>query len=263
MKAKNYLLTVILMLSFLGLNAQESSIIHHDYEPDSCHIFTGPWGSELFSFDIDGNGTNDLAFQSYEGDMYSTWLNAVVFDDWRMTMEDPSYPYPDSVQLDTLQYWDCTVSTFIPIINPGAPSYITKKICLRQKVGGDYYYAWVKTDGGWINSRAYACVEEFAYCSIPNYPLRWGQTTMTSIEEDNETDNFVTIHPNPTTGLVTITGENLRQAEVFNMLGQKVLSVQGEGNELCVNLATLPAGIYFVNVTDCEGRKCVRKLVKE
>ena len=259
MKAKNYLLIVILTLSFLGLNAQEGSIIHH--EPDTCFIFHG-YGY-LVAFDIDGNGTNDLAFQSYEGDMHSTWLNAVVFDDWRMTMENPAYPYPDSVQLDTLQYWDCTVSTFIPIINPSAPSVITTKICLRNKIGDDYYYAWVKTDGGWNNNRrVYACVEEFAYCSIPNYPLRWGQTSLTE-GIDEATTAFATIHPNPTTGLVTITGANLRQAEVLNMLGQKVLSMQGEGNELRVDLATLPAGVYFVNVTDEEGRKCVRKVVKE
>ena len=105
-------------------------------------------------------------------------------------------------------------------------------------------------------------MEEFAYCSIPNYPLRWGQTELVGIEETVHTA-FATIHPNPTTGLVTITGENLRQTEVLNVLGQKVLSIQGEGNELRIDLATLPAGVYFVNVIDEEGRKCVRKVVKE
>ena len=28
-------------------------------------------------------------------------------------------------------------------------------------------------------------------------------------------------------------------------------------------LKSLPAGIYFVTITDAEGRKCVRKVVKE
>ena len=78
-------------------------------------------------------------------------------------------------------------------------------------------------------------------------------------ENDPETFN---IAPNPTTGLVTVTGENLRQAEVFNMLGQQMLSIQGKGNELQIDMATLSAGIYFVTVTDKEGRKCVRKVVK-
>ena len=71
------------------------------------------------------------------------------------------------------------------------------------------------------------------------------------------------LHPNPTTGLVVLTGEDLRQAEVVNMLGQKMLCVQGKGKELQIDMTALPAGIYFVAVTDKEGRKCVRKVVKE
>ena len=261
MKAKNYLLTIILAFSLLGLNAQEEAIIHH--VPDTCHVFTGPYGEIAAFFDIDGNGSNDLAFQSFQGDMYSTWLNAVVFADWQMTMEDPAFPYQDSVQLDTLQYWDVNVSTFIPIINPGAPSYITKKICLRRKVGDDHYYAWVKTDGGWNHRSVYACVEEFAYCTIPNYPLRWGQTSLNTGIDESESTDFATIHPNPTTGLVTITGQDLKTAEVFNTLGQQMATATGKGETMQIDLSKLPAGVYFVRITDEEGRKCIRKVVKE
>ena len=74
---------------------------------------------------------------------------------------------------------------------------------------------------------------------------------------------ITTLHPNPTTGLVTITGENLLQTEVINTLGQQVLSAQGKGNELSIDMAALPAGVYFVAVTNEDGRKCVRKIVKE
>ena len=74
---------------------------------------------------------------------------------------------------------------------------------------------------------------------------------------------FVSLVPNPATGLVTVIGEILRQTEMFNMLGQQVLSLQCKGNELQIDMTTLPAGIYFVTVTDKEGRKCVRKVVKE
>ncbi|MBR5726128.1 MAG: T9SS type A sorting domain-containing protein, partial [Muribaculaceae bacterium] len=57
--------------------------------------------------------------------------------------------------------------------------------------------------------------------------------------------------------------ENLRQAEVFNMLGQLVLTALGKGNGIYIDMTDLPAGVYFVDVTDEEGRKCVRKVVKE
>ena len=79
-----------------------------------------------------------------------------------------------------------------------------------------------------------------------------------------ENENLVcTAHPNPTTGQVTISGTNLKQAKVINTLGQCVATVKGEGEQFTLDISNLPAGVYFVNITDGEGRKCVRKVVKE
>ena len=71
------------------------------------------------------------------------------------------------------------------------------------------------------------------------------------------------LYPNPTTGQVNITGQNLKTAEVINTLGQRVATAKGEGERIAVDISALPAGVYFVNVTDKDGRKCVRKVVKE
>ena len=51
-------------------------------------------------------------------------------------------------------------------------------------------------------------------------------------------------------------------AEAFNALGQRIASVKGGGERLTIDLSGQPAGIYFVNVTDSVGRKCVKKVVK-
>ena len=93
----------------------------------------------------------------------------------------------------------------------------------------------------------------YAVTPLPNY----------DVDEHQNNWMFCTIHPNPTNGLVTITGKDLLQAEVINTLGQHVATATGEGETLQINIANLPAGVYFVNVTDDEGRKCVRKVVKE
>lgn len=71
------------------------------------------------------------------------------------------------------------------------------------------------------------------------------------------------LYPNPSTGMVTISGTNLKQAQIINTLGQCVATVKGEGEQLTVDISNLPAGVYFVNITDSEGRKCVKKVVKE
>ena len=94
---------------------------------------------------------------------------------------------------------------------------------------------------------------QYANTNLPNY----------DVEDHQGALDFCTLHPNPTNGQVTITGKNLKQAEVFNTLGQCVATARGEGEQMTVDLSALPAGVYFVNITDKDGRKCVRKVVKE
>ena len=95
--------------------------------------------------------------------------------------------------------------------------------------------------------------------------LNYANTPMPDydVDEHRTVEDFAIIHPNPTAGLVTVTGKDLRQAEVINMLGQRVATARGKGETLQIDITDLPAGIYFVNVTDAEGRKCVKKVVKE
>jgi hypothetical protein len=112
-------------------------------------------------------------------------------------------------------------------------------------------------------SRIDVAVHEMAYCTIPNYPLLIGQTDFTLDVDENESKAFAFIYPNPTTGMVTIMGKDLKQAEVFNALGQQVATAKSEGERMTVDISALPAGVYFVNVTDGEGRECVKKVVKE
>ena len=79
----------------------------------------------------------------------------------------------------------------------------------------------------------------------------------------NEQSMTLSVYPNPAKSAFTVTGRNLKAAEVVNTLGQRVAAVQGKGETLQIDIANLPTGIYFVNITDEEGRKCVKKVVKE
>ena len=141
---------------------------------------------------------------------------------------------------------------------------------LKMEAGGE------KTVGKWVQ---YKPESEKAYRNQTNYALSlmpkekcnnyfhsdlWPVTVFETMDtRDGQKDDGINISPNPTTGFVTITGKNLKSAEVLNMFGQCVAKVQGQGETLQVDIAKLPAGVYFVNIMDEEGRKCVRKVVKE
>lgn len=73
----------------------------------------------------------------------------------------------------------------------------------------------------------------------------------------------ITVAPNPTHSQVTFMGKNLRHAEVVDMFGQHVISVSGYGDKLQIDMASLPNGVYFIEIADGDGKRCVKKVMKE
>ena len=138
---------------------------------------------------------------------------------------------------------------------------------------GGYCYGWLEQSVEWIEypdndywgyyHNTLITLYRWAYCTVPDYPLAIGQTSFDWNAVEDKDITFTNLYPNPTTGQATIIGQDLKSAEVFNTLGQCVATIKGDGEQLTLDISDLPAGIYFVNITDGEGRKCVRKVVKE
>lgn len=267
---KSYLfITLALLCIGMCLKAQNSGIIYTEFQPDSMLYYnshtTSTYPRLYLDFDQDNNP--DLQFYfNYSGlsawrwvdlttNVYdSTWMwNCRISNDWDSPYEAPLSDYEyGKYHLVWRGDWDEQNHFHIDTIMHGAIKYTND---------GNCYYGWFLAYTS--STIKYMAVKKMAFCTIPNYPLHWGQTDVIGVEENSEPYAFATIHPNPTLGRVTLSGENLRQAEVVNLLGQQVLSMKGQGNEIHIDMTALPAGIYFVNITDEEGRKCVHKVVKE
>ena len=235
--------------------------------------------------DLNHDSTIDLRF-TCEG-AWGHWVDCVLRiseEGWQFKLpyllyrEDDSSPVGDTVNFgdniaDIGNGWNSAYRFRWFLHNgPIYPNYtdVHHYICVRREVEEGYCY-------GWIDSNILLVVGEdvfsdyewdvtifrMAFCTIPNYPLCVGQTDFTWDVEGNEAKAFADVYPNPTTSVVTVAGTNLKQAEVLNILGQRVATVQGQGETLQIDIANLPAGVYFVSITDEEGRKCVHKVVKK
>lgn len=84
------------------------------------------------------------------------------------------------------------------------------------------------------------------------------------LADDLGTDDFTTakikLYPNPTTNLVHIeTNSDIKSVEVFNLLGQKVISTQ----EKQVDLFPYPSGVYMFQVMGSNNKSKVFKVVKQ
>ena len=246
MKKIRIVFALLTLLPFSRAFAQQGEIIYKDLDPDPYLLLQ--WSYEEMYFDLNFDSIPDM-YMAYHLSLDDLSFEIVSCQD--------SFQICESGEGDTISEdddWRCGLWGHP---NPDNLFYGG----FRFMKDSNYYYGWYKTYGIPENHSWY--FDKFAYCTIPNHPLRWGQTTITGIEENHETDAFATVHPNPANGIVAVSGENLRLAEVVDMLGRQVFRVQGKGNELYIDMAALPTGIYFVNVTDGEGRKCVRKVIKE
>ena len=86
------------------------------------------------------------------------------------------------------------------------------------------------------------------------------QIAPTSVEENNST---FTIVPNPTSGAVVVSGADMQEVGVYNLVGQLVASQKVAAESVSIDLGELPSGLYFVHVIDRNGSCCVRKLLKQ
>ena len=275
MKHTKLILALLALLPFTRAFAQEGEIIYTEYNPDWCLESIQYAPADTIKLDFDGDGVWDFAIRMfYQRYIDITFIPANGWE-YRARITDDT-TLPPAFQDLGIAGMDTIVSYTPPYGWLNRPTLMGATfMCGVRKVVDDstFYYGWF--DQIWINAsipgnqnggtpyiKEYQCVHDMAFCTVPNYPLHWGQTSMTGVDE-NEYAAFATLHPNPTTGLVTITGENLRQAEVHNTLGQRVACTTGKSEHITIDISNLPAGVYFVKITDEEGRKCVRKVVKE
>lgn len=115
------------------------------------------------------------------------------------------------------------------------------------------------------------CLEQMIYddCQTPTMMAQIELTmeytpkpSYMAIDESNDNE-FFSISPVPSTGVFFVTGENLKHIDIFDALGKQVASLSTQGNQTSIDLSQQPAGIYFVNVTDNNGRKHAKKIIKQ
>jgi len=114
----------------------------------------------------------------------------------------------------------------------------------------------------WASYHSYSTTADTIISGDSTY---WYINGSAGINQLSSATNQLTLYPNPSTGLVTITStKNINDITVTNLVGQTVLKSLSEdlGVNQTIDLSNLPGGIYFITVTNKMGRE-VAKVVKE
>lgn len=276
MKKKLFLISALLIT--MAMFAQKGEIIYVDFEPDSTQTFHSQEDLDPPVFlDLDQDGVNEWLFESRDSyhqtiNLFFHWNRYTVpYSDANVMALKYLTPYPFILQLgDTLsnlQWIRPDVPQYgrnIYSDQPGAGYFPPHYIGIRVEVEDGYCYGWLEVsvnisdDAQTINLVVYS----MAYCTLSDYPLCAGQTSFDWSVEDNKEQLFTMVHPNPTDNTITVTGEQLKAAILINSLGQQVATAFREGENLSIDISSLPAGIYLINITDEKGTRSVKKVVK-
>ena len=94
---------------------------------------------------------------------------------------------------------------------------------------------------------------ELGTIEIPVSLYVWGE----NVEEI--LSNTYNVYPNPTTGMVTVEGENINYIAVYNSVGQLVKVVKTQNN--VVDMSAYENGVYFFNIVDNASQSSVQRVV--
>lgn len=81
-----------------------------------------------------------------------------------------------------------------------------------------------------------------------------------SVKQVYEPLGHIEVFPNPASNLLNINAANtIKQISIYNMIGQAVFVDQYNSQQVQINIANLPAGIYFVKINGIEVRKIIKR----
>ena len=229
---------------------EEDPIFFIDYEPDLSvyEVYDSLW----VDFDNDGNGDIFLCITNASGPGF--YLHIVSTNNWEIT----DVPDDGNDTLLSIAQWN---SHYIWLDDESQDRFAA-----RKNTENGYLYVWFRAY--WYPTYnpfyCHLCFDKFAFCTIPNYPLRWGQTTLTEDVEEKTMENAFSVYPNPAQNVLFVETRFIASQptpttyRITNMMGQTILT--GCINADCqqINIENLPAGLYFITA----GEKTV-KFVKQ
>jgi hypothetical protein len=83
--------------------------------------------------------------------------------------------------------------------------------------------------------------------SFSSITITWAPV-ITSVQEPSPENNYEVI-PNPTTGVIKVFGENIREVKIMNLAGSMIY----EGTSVSIDISTQPDGLYFVKIKTDKG----------
>lgn len=290
MKTKQILLIAIICLLpqflFSQTSKKNSKIIYTEFEPDylientSCVIVedTLGWGGLGFcdSIDIDYDGIWDIRFwfddNSAGGSATAFKMN---YEDNMMACDicDCDNDKKDNLSeftYDNIEGWWWYYEDYCEKycdININVAGHECK-MGFRKSVGDGWCYGWLRYTIVVLpkySGITYKLID-MAYCTIPDYPFKFGQKAFDDEEYESEVileeyESEVILYPNPVEDKLSLSGYDACECIDIYGIDGRLLKSHSYGFDN-IDVSTLPAGIYIAKILLKDGDVLIKKVLK-
>ena len=245
MKTKTLFLIAFICLSSYSLFSQEKGrIIYTDFEPDSVIYPVWFAGNPL---DINYDGIKEIRFKREPRLGYGELL--VDDNNW-----DIKKLLNDDIPLSSYTNWSCYMEI------PHGDFHVG----LRHYVGNEnYYYGWIRFNVRNLGDEGpLITIHDMAYCTIPNYPLMFGQKDFMDIEENEYATANASLFPNPVEDRLSLQlsgNASCKNVEIYGIDG-RLLKSQNDDFEN-IDVSALPTGLYIAKINLNDGTMFTEKVV--
>lgn len=262
---KKFIIALIAISTMKVASAQQNEIFYTDFEPDLCiSAITLNYQSDTIRVDFDEDGIIDLRLyisrQTSVVDRVATTKSSWMSRD-RRNQNDLLVPgnnwQPSNYEWG---FW---------FYNDPDPYTLDLELGFKKVVGNENYYAWVNIHATReitnSNDKIWVYLDKYAYCTIHDYPLQWGQTDLDDGIGENPSNGIVlSVYPNPAGDVVSINfaqDTECQSVKIYSLDG-RLMQSQGSDFER-VDMSGLEPGIYIIKVRLADGREYSERVVKE
>jgi len=227
--------------------------MYNDYQPD---VILKKAYSDSLIIDINQDNINDVVFYLGENST-GNWSKVKTINSQCQFSEIQYYP-SDSLKSSTISWHsgDFNVLGFEEF-NFGIKMGI--KILSNEL----NYYGWIKVSNPIIDRTRVVIIDKYAFCTIPNYPLLWGQTEIITGTSELKEDTGIKVYATDSgSQLVVQSSDVIKSIRVIDLLGATVV-VKDNIRDKQATLSTkgLVHGTYIVKVTNSNLKEYTSKIV--
>ncbi len=235
----------------LKLNAQEPSIIVYDFVPD---ITLDNHLKDTLKIDLNNDSVNDVVFYLMSPSGGLRLLVEPLHYNCFTTIATwfPLHAFSEDSILWMSEKWFVQIET----------NDKTGQIGIKIISNGQNYYGWIKAYYKNIGLDTFWYIDKYAFCTIPDFPLMWGQTELTGKKEIKIQDKIKVTVNGQSQNINVQSKDVVKEISLINSEGRVIRKWRNiKSSKVDIPSEGIRGGVYFLRIKTENDEVVTEKIV--